>query len=88
MSLLIRNRASFFGGSFACLVFVLFFFALMGTSKVREKVGFPAWFMAKTISESLKIPSNNSIFHLTEILKIKLTLQIMFFSGLSVRLYF
>ena len=57
---------------------------------MREKVDFPAWFMANTISESLKIPSNNSIFHLTEILKIKLTLQVMFFffSGLSVRLYF
>ena len=51
----------------------------MGTSEVREKVDFPAWFMANTISESLKIPSNNSIFHLTEILKIKLTLQVMFF---------
>ena len=84
MPLLIRNRALFFGGSLACL----FFFALMGTSKVREKGDFPAWFMAKTITESLKIPSDNSIFHLTELLKIKLTLQVIFFSGLSARLYF
>ena len=52
----------------------------MGTGKAREKGDFPAWFLAKTINESLKIPSNNSIFHLTEILKINFTSNIFFWS--------